>query len=78
MKRMARVLGLLALTTAASPPVRADYALVQFDDGHCQIWWDSVTDPWGVNWRKLVIASPDWEAARAALANARAQNVCPS
>jgi hypothetical protein len=79
MNRLAFATGFLALALgfAASTPARADFALVQFGNGHCQIWWDSGADPWGVDWRKIMVGLPNWDAAAAALDSARAQSVCP-
>jgi hypothetical protein len=71
------VISLLALGVAASTPARADFAVVQFGDGHCQIWWDSAANPWGDNWQKIAVGLPDWPAAAAALDSARSQNLCP-
>ena len=59
MKRLACAIGLLALALTATSPARADYAVVQFGDGYCRIWWDSADTPWGVGWTKLVIGLPD-------------------
>ena len=39
--RFAYAIGLLALALTATSPARADYAVVQFGDGYCRIWWDS-------------------------------------
>jgi len=79
MNRLASAIGLLALALgfAAATPARADYAVVQFGNGHCQIWWDSSADPWGAGWRKIVVGLPSWSAASAALYSARSQDVCP-
>ena len=41
MKRFAFAVGLLALGFAAATPARADYAVVRFETGYCQIWWDA-------------------------------------
>ncbi len=76
MKRLAFAAGLLAAGLAASTPARADFALVQFGDGYCRIWWDSADTPWGAGWTKIAIGLPDYLAAQAALANARAQRIC--
>ena len=76
MKNLACAIGFLALAVMAAPPAHADYALVQFGDGYCRIWWNSADTPWGVGWTKLVIGLPDDFAARAALDNAIAQGVC--
>jgi hypothetical protein len=83
MKRLAPLFGVLAAVPAAvlifglatPTPVRADYAVVQFADGYCEIWWDSGATPWGVNWSKLALA-PDWPAAEAARAAARYDGTC--
>ena len=76
MNNLACAIGFLALAVMAAPPARADYALVQFGDGYCRIWWNSADTPWGVGWIKLVIGLPDDFAARVALDNAIAQGVC--
>lgn len=76
MKRLAFATGLCALTLTMAVPARADYAVVQFEEGWCQVWWDSAATPWGTGWRKLVIGLPSWSAASAALDNARAESVC--
>ena len=39
MKRFAYAIGFLALALTATSPARADYAVVQFGDGYCRIWW---------------------------------------
>jgi hypothetical protein len=75
MKRLAFAGCLLAIGFA-SFPARADYALVQFQDGWCRIWWDSGGTPWGVGWTKLAVGMPDWLTASAVLSNARSQGVC--
>lgn len=75
MKQLAFAVGLLA-ALAASTPTRADYALVQFGDGYCRIWWDSADTPWGTGWTKIVVGLPDHLAAQAALDSAIAQRVC--
>jgi hypothetical protein len=77
MKQLTLVAFAVALGLAATTPARADFAVVQFRDGHCQRWWDSGSNPWGAGWRKIVIGLPNWEAATAALDAARAQAVCP-
>jgi hypothetical protein len=76
MKRLAFATALCALTLTLAAPARADYAVVQWQDGWCQVWWDSAATPWGTSWRKLAIGLPNWDAAHAALADARAQAVC--
>ena len=76
MKYFMCAIGLLALVAMGSSPARADYALVQFGDGYCRIWWDSADTPWGIGWTKIVVGLPDQFAARAALDTALAQGVC--
>jgi len=76
MKRLAFAAGLLAIAITAASPARADYAVVQFDDGSCRIWWDSAATPWGIGWTKLAIGLPDREIARAMLDNAIIQGAC--
>jgi len=71
------VISVLALALAASTPARADFAVVHFGDGHCQVWRDSTANPWGDDWKKLAVGLPDWLAATAALDSARSQNLCP-
>ena len=77
MKQLALAIGLLALTFATSSSVRADdYAVVQFADGYCRIWWDSAGTPWGVGWTKIVTGLPDYPAAQSALDAAVVQRLC--
>lgn len=78
MNRSALAIGLLAtaLGFAGSLPARADFAVVQYRNGDCQIWWDSASNPWGDNWRKVAIGLPTWSAAEAALDAARSQDAC--
>jgi hypothetical protein len=75
MKRLAFAVGLLALGVAAATPARADYAIVRFETGYCQIWWDGGATPWGVNWTKVAI-TPDWASAYSALYAAIAARTC--
>jgi hypothetical protein len=79
MNRSVIAIGLLAMALgfAASTPALADFAVVQFGNGHCQIWRDSESNPWGADWRKIAIGLPSWSAAAAVLDTARAQDVCP-
>jgi hypothetical protein len=76
MKRLTLAVGILALGFAAATPARADFAVVQFGDGLCKVWWDSGDNPWGDNWTKIQVGLPDWLSASAVLANARSQGVC--
>ncbi len=75
MKHLAIAVGILALSLAASSAARADYAVVRYQAGYCQIWWDSSADPWGAGWTKIAMA-PNYAAARAALNVAIANNQC--
>jgi hypothetical protein len=78
MKPIAFAIALLALGFAASNnPARADYTVIQFGRGHCEVWHDSDDTPAGAGWRKLAIGLPSWSAAMSALDAARAQDVCP-
>src|SRR5580658_10209007 len=77
MKFLAFAIGLFVLGLSAITPARADFAVVQFGGGRCQIWWDSTDNPWGDTWKKVAIGLPDWSAASIALDNAPAQNLCP-
>ena len=76
MKQLAFAVGLLVVALTPASPARADYAVVQFGDGFCRIWWDSAGTPWGVGWTKLAIGLPDHEVARAMLDRAIIQGAC--
>lgn len=76
MYRLIFAAGALALGLTASTVARADFAIVRFPDGYCQIWWDSAANPWGAGWSKIAMGLPDSAAAHAVLSNAIAQNVC--
>jgi hypothetical protein len=76
MTRLALAIGLLAIGFVGSTPARADFAVVQFGDGYCRIWWDSADTPWGPSWSKIAIGLPDHFAAQAALDTALSQGVC--
>jgi hypothetical protein len=77
MKCLTLAIGLFSLGFAVATPARADFAVVQFGGGHCQIWWNSSDNPWGDTWKKIAVGLPDWSAASIVLDNARAQNLCP-
>jgi hypothetical protein len=77
MKYLGFAIGLLTLGFAVATPAQADFAVVQFGSGRCQIWWDSGDNPWGDTWRKIAVGLPDWSAASIALNSARAENLCP-
>jgi len=76
MKNLVLATCFLTAALAASTPARADYAVVQFRDGHCQIWQDSVSNPWGAGWTKVAIGLPDRPAAQTAIDGAFARGVC--
>ncbi len=76
MKTWVFAAGLLVAGLAVATPARADFAVVQFGDGFCKIWWDSADNPWGAGWTKIALGLPDYLTAQAALANARVQGVC--
>ena len=75
MKRLAFAASVLALGFVTSAPARADYAVVRFDSGFCRIWWDSMANPAGTSWQKLVVAV-DWSGALAALDAAVRDGTC--
>lgn len=68
-------LGILTLGIAAATSARADYAVVRWDSGYCQIWWSSGATPWGAGWTKIAIA-PNWDQARAARDMAITSGTC--
>jgi hypothetical protein len=76
MKRLALAIGFLTVALAASTPARADYALIQFRDGRCEIWQDSGSDPAGAGWTKLAFGFPDYPTAQNAIDGAFAQGAC--
>jgi hypothetical protein len=78
MKCFAFAVAALALGFAASTPARADYTVIQFDSGYCEVWSNSNSTPWGYGWRKLAIELPDWDTAQSALYAARANGECRS
>jgi hypothetical protein len=77
--RLAAPLGAAILAAAfvltAHAPARADYAVVRFADGNCQIWSNAGDTPWGTNWSKIAI-TPDWSLAQAALDDAVRGGAC--
>jgi hypothetical protein len=76
MKYVALAIGLLTVAPAASTPALADYAVIQFGNGRCEIWQNSGSDPAGAGWRKLALGLPDYLAAQDARDAAFAQGVC--
>ena len=73
--RTAFAAGVLSLCLSASM-ARADYAVVRFESGFCQVWADSASDPWGSGWTKLAIGLPDFESALALMRSAQANGDC--
>jgi hypothetical protein len=76
MKQLTVAIGFLTIALAASTSARADYAVIQFGDGRCEIWQDSGSDPAGAGWTKLAFGFPDYLAAQDARDSAFAQGVC--
>jgi hypothetical protein len=74
MKRLAFVLGVVALGFAAAGPARADFSVIKFENGYCQIWWAGAT-PFGTGWSKVATA-PDFMAGCKALDDAVAKKTC--
>ena len=66
MKRLAFSIGILALSFVAATPARADFAVIKFADGHCEVWWDRSFPPWGTGWTMIAIKA-DWVSAQFAL-----------
>lgn len=77
MKQIAFAIALSAFSLAASSSARADYTVIQFASGHCEVWHDSSDDPAGAGWRRIAYGLPSWDAAMSALDAARAEDVCP-
>ncbi len=66
MKRLAFGIGILALSFVATVPARANFSVIKFADGHCEVWWDQSFPPRGASWTKIAI-TPDWWSAQFAL-----------
>ena len=75
MQRLIFAIAALTLALTASSVARADFAIVRFPDGYCQIWWDGSATPWGVNWTKVAM-TPDWASADSALYAAISARIC--
>lgn len=76
MKHWALATCFLTVALAGATPARADYDVIQFRDGRCEIWWDSASNPWGAGWTKIALGFPDYVAAQTARDGAFAQGVC--
>ena len=76
MKALIFAVGALVLSLAASFPARADFTVIRFGSGYCQIWWDSTATPWGAGWTKIAVGLPNADAAHAVLRRAVAYGVC--
>src|ERR1700722_4507950 len=75
-KRLVLAAGFLTVALAASTSARADYAVIQFRDGRCEIWQDSGSGPVGAGWTKLAFGFPDYPTAQNAIDGAFAQGAC--
>jgi hypothetical protein len=64
MKRLALVVGVLAVGFAAATPASADFAVVKFkDNGACRAWWDHTSKPHGT-YQVLWANVPTWDVAQ--------------
>lgn len=73
MKRLAFI-GFILLGLAAATPARANFSLIRFADGRCEIWLDSFA-PRGTGWTIIAI-TPDWWSAQVARDFAIVNKVC--
>lgn len=76
MKHWAFATCFLAMALAGSTTARADYDVIQFGNGRCEIWWNSASNPRGAGWTKIAIGMPDYAAAQTAIDGAFAQGLC--
>jgi hypothetical protein len=66
------VLGLLAAT-----PAKADFSVIRWTSGWCQIWDNAVpTTPWPTDYTVVATKLPNWNAAWAAFHGAIASRKC--
>ena len=63
MKKLAFAVAALAVGFVASTPVRADYAVVMFKDGHCRPWNHSAAAPAGTGWKYHWVGLKSWDYA---------------
>ena len=76
MKRVAFVVGALALAFSASTAARADFAVVMFKkDGHCQAWNDG-GKPLEPGWKYHWVHLKSWDAATGKKHYAMAHHWC--
>ena len=64
MKYLSVATGLLMLGFIAATPAHADFAVVQYGNGHCQIWWDSGDNPWATPGKRSLSACPTGQQPR--------------
>jgi hypothetical protein len=76
MRKLTFALGVLAIGFAASTPARADFVVVRFDPGYCQVWTGSNTKPTGTGWHVVGKPYATWQAATSAVDSARAKKLC--
>ena len=64
MKRLAVVLGVLAIGFGVTTAARADFAVIKFkDSGSCRAWADAKTKP-TTHYQVLWARVPTWEVAQ--------------
>ena len=64
MKKLAFVIGALALGFAASTAARADFAVIKFKDtGACRAWHSDASKPWG-HTQVLWVRTSSWDVAQ--------------
>jgi hypothetical protein len=66
MKRLVFSIAILALGAVAATPARADFAVIRFSEGYCQVWWDRSAPPWSANWT-IIATKRDWWSAVVAM-----------
>ncbi len=63
MKRLSVALCATVMGIAAASPALADYEIIGFEDGRCEIWQQGPSRPWGDRWVVLASDIPDHRAA---------------
>ena len=82
MKRLAVVVGLLAMGFVAATPAKADFAIVKFKSGYCRIWSNTAVAPpdgkflWWRAGHHWFYRLPTWAAAEHKLHKAVAMHRC--